>query len=554
MLGRESPQRSLFGAHLSVEHLLPSGSFYDVLYREIDRLISDDDFAACYDLTTGRPSVPPSRMAKLLLLQTYEDLSDRQALERMTFDLRWKAILGMEIGEPSVAQATLAEFRARLQLHGKMRQIFDRFLALAVQAGLIDPTTVQAIDSTAIWGRGAVEDTYNLIGSAMRTVLRATARRRGQQTSELASVLGLVYADPADPRSLKGRAEIDWRDTAQRRAFLNCVVEEARRLLSATAEDQRVDPAVAEAAELLRRILVQDLEPVSSSLPKGGPPPEQRLLERGSAVELRLGTAADRIVSISDPEMRVGHKSEREYWEGYKAHVSVETAREFITGTAVSDATAYDGDLAPQLLEAQQRVGLEPAVLVGDQAYSKAAVRGEVAALGSELVARVPPAPTRRGCFGKDAFTVDLAARSVTCPAGVETRRSHPHARGELFLFPGATCAACPLRAHGTPRDPQEMRRRGFGRSVAVHPLEVVLQRARAVERTPRIQALLKQRVAAERRLAHLMRRGLRQARYRGRAKVEFQALATALVVNLRRLGTLFIGAPPLRAQWRAAI
>lgn len=55
MLGRESPQRSLFGAHLSVEHLLPPGSFYEVLYREMDRLISDDDFAACYDLTTGRP-------------------------------------------------------------------------------------------------------------------------------------------------------------------------------------------------------------------------------------------------------------------------------------------------------------------------------------------------------------------------------------------------------------------------------------------------------------------------------------------------------------------
>ncbi len=98
------------------------------------------------------------------------------------------------------------------------------------------------------------------------------------------------------------------------------------------------------------------------------------------------------------------------------------------------------------------------------------------------------------------------------------------------------------------------MRRRGFGRSVAVHPLEAVLQSARAAEQTPRIQALLKCRVVAERRLAHLMRRGLRQARYRGRAKTEFQALATALVVNLRRLGTLFIGAPPLRAHWSAAV
>jgi hypothetical protein len=57
MLGRESPQRSLFGAHLSVEHLLTSGSFYEVLYREADRLLSDEDFTVCYD----RNRLPPPR-------------------------------------------------------------------------------------------------------------------------------------------------------------------------------------------------------------------------------------------------------------------------------------------------------------------------------------------------------------------------------------------------------------------------------------------------------------------------------------------------------------
>ena len=168
MLGRDNPQQSLFGASLAVEHLLAPNSFYAVLYRDADRLLRDEDFANCYDTTTGRPSVPPARMAKLLLLQTYENLSDRAALERMTFDLRWKAILGMELGEGPIGQATLVEFRARLQLHDQLRAVFDRFLTLALKAGLIQRETVQVIDSTAIWGRGAVEDTYNLIGSALR--------------------------------------------------------------------------------------------------------------------------------------------------------------------------------------------------------------------------------------------------------------------------------------------------------------------------------------------------------------------------------------------------
>ncbi len=554
MLGRESPQRSLFGAHLSVEHLLAPGTFYDVLSRESDRLLSDDDFAACYDLTTGRPSVPPSRMAKLLLLQTYENLSDRQALERMAFDLRWKAVLGMEVGEPAVGQATLVDFRARLQLHGQMRAVFERFLLLAVQAGLIDPATVQVIDSTAIWGRGAVEDTYNLLGSAMRKLLRVTAKRRGQSAAELASALHLVLSDPSDLRSLKGRAEIDWKDPEERKAFLNRVVTEARHLLSATTEDQQADPAVAEAASLLRQILVQDLEPSTPEpASKGSASHEPAVLQENTQVQIRRGTAPDRIVSVGDPEMRVGHKSESAYWEGYKAHASVECEHEFITAVAVSEASAYDGDLAPTLLEAQRQVGLLPEALVGDQAYSKAEVRCEVERLGSEMVARVPPSPAVKGCFGKDQFAVDLEDESVTCPAGVQTRRSYPHARGRLFVFPGAVCAACPLRAQCTTRNLEDMRRRGLGRSLAVHPLEAVLQSARAAERTARVQALLKRRSAAERRLAHLMRCGLRQARYRGRVKTEFQAFATALVVNLRRLGALFSASPPVRAQWSTA-
>jgi transposase len=295
-----------------------------VLYREADRLLSDDDFAVCYDLTTGRPSVPPSRMAKLVLLQSYEDLSDRAALERMAFDLRWKAVLGMEVGEPAVGQSTLVDFRARLQLHQQMRIVFDRFLCLAVEAGLIRPETVQAIDSTAIWGRGAVEDTYNLLGSGLRKLLRAASRCRGQRAAELAAELQVVFAHPADSRSLKGRAEIDWDDPEQRRSFLNRVVAEARHLLQATTKDQEADPAVAEAALLLRQLLVQDLEPVSlptaaaaagedPSEVSSEPVPAEPVLEAGTEVQIRRGVAEGRVISVHDPEMRVAHQPARHH-------------------------------------------------------------------------------------------------------------------------------------------------------------------------------------------------------------------------------------------------
>jgi hypothetical protein len=75
----------------------------------------------------------------------------------MAFDLRWKAVLGMEVGEPAVAQSTLVEFRARLQVHDKMEEAFQRFLERAVERELLDRKEAQVLDSTAIWGRGAVQ-------------------------------------------------------------------------------------------------------------------------------------------------------------------------------------------------------------------------------------------------------------------------------------------------------------------------------------------------------------------------------------------------------------
>ena len=71
MLGLESEQRSFFDASSAVEGMLDRGSFYEVLCREGPRLLRDEDFASCYDVTTGRPSEPPSRMFKLLLLRRY---------------------------------------------------------------------------------------------------------------------------------------------------------------------------------------------------------------------------------------------------------------------------------------------------------------------------------------------------------------------------------------------------------------------------------------------------------------------------------------------------
>ena len=61
---------------------LPEGSFFALLAEHGDRIVRDEDFAECYSERMGRPSIPPSLLAKVLLLQYRCGLSDEQAMQR----------------------------------------------------------------------------------------------------------------------------------------------------------------------------------------------------------------------------------------------------------------------------------------------------------------------------------------------------------------------------------------------------------------------------------------------------------------------------------------
>lgn len=89
----------------------------------------------------------------------------------------------------------LAEFQRE-----KSRSVssLSSFVERVVAAGIIDPEEAELLDSTAIWGREAVEGTYNLLGSGIRKLLGVTARRRGVAPEAVAAEVGLRLTTPAE--------------------------------------------------------------------------------------------------------------------------------------------------------------------------------------------------------------------------------------------------------------------------------------------------------------------------------------------------------------------
>ena len=170
--------------------------------------------------------------------------------------------------------------------------------------------------------------------------------------------------------------------------------------------------------------------------------------------------------------------------------------------------------------------------MYGDAAYGTGPILAALDAAGAVSRLKVQPATGVPGHFTKDDFAIDLAARTVTCPAG----RTVP------FRGIGAAYAEFGPGVRHAVRSPTAARRRRDGRTIEISPHEAHLAAGRAASRDPAWLADYRAtRPKVERKLAHLMRRrhGGRRARVRGRLKVgaDFSLLAAA--VNLARLARL---------------
>jgi len=513
MLGKRQAQRALFDVGNVFPIALDPASFHGQLAVAAERLFRDADFAAFYADGLGRPSAPPSLLALLTLLQHECGCSDAEAVARTAFDLRWAAVLRKAAGEPLCAKSTFQLFRAHLVLHDGVRTLFEQSLAEARRAGLLKGGALRiALDTKPILGRGAVEDTYNLLATGIQQLVRALAAV-GQASEVWAQAHDLGrYFGP----SVKGSADLDWADPSARNQFLTEIVTDARRLLRLAGAALGGDnaPAVREAAALLEQLLRQDVAET----------PDR---EGGLKAAIKEGTTPERIPSASDPEQRHGRKSKSKRFTGHKASVAVDLDSQLILDAAVLPGAAGDAMGALEQVErVEQTTGQAVDQSLGDCAYGGGETRQAFADQGRELLAKVPQESDNQGLFPKRAFVLDLEQDTVTCPGGQTTARfTQDKAGGKTFHF-GRLCQGCPLRAHCT--------RAAGGRTLQVHPQEALLQAARAHQQTPAGREQLRQRVVVEHRLARLGQLGVGQARYRGRQKSGFQLLMLATIANLR--------------------
>jgi hypothetical protein len=412
---------------------------------------------------------------------------------------------------PGFDPSSLTYFRQRLIEHNQERYAFDRFVKVGREAGFIPDRVTLLTDTTRSKGAGAVMDTYTLLRKGIRKLLKqcgygGSAKQRGLSPETQRLIATYVEQDR--------KAKIDWTDPQQRAAQLQVLFQDAEAALE-LATTQMDDADVRSTGWLLVKIMGDDIVKDEQGQPQIGE-----------------GTAPDRIISITDAEMRHGRKSSAQRFDGFKTATTTEQSSELIVDIQDMPAAGSDGqELMPTIARVEQHAGVSIERVIGDGAYGSGENRAACATHQDQPVDLVAPlARPADPEVDKTAFAIDQAAQTATCPQGHtvtgqagSSKRGLPTLR---FTFPRATCEACPLFKRC-------VKSKTAGRTVQTHPYEAYLQAARQRQQTDEFKDAYRLRPPVERTQAELVDHGLRNTRYLGHPKRQLQRLWQAAATNL---------------------
>jgi hypothetical protein len=517
MQGRSGSERELLDTAALVGHLVPAGSVYALLAEHREVLFPDGMFEDLFRSGRGRPSLPGSVIASVLVLQTLQDYTDPEAVQALRCDLRWKVACGLPIDHGGFHPTTLTVWRQRLRASERPDRIFEAVRQVIAQSGVLKGKTRRALDSVVFDDAVATQDTITQLIAGMRRVRREVPGA-GEVIAERCHAHD--WDDPGKPR-------IAWDDKGARDALVSALVTDALTVVNAFTGTTLAEPA-AQALALLALLAGQDVEPAEGS---DGTDGRWRIARR---------VAPERVISTVDPQARHVHKTVHHRQDGFKGHIAVEPDTGLFTAATLTEAAGQDNHEAVvglDLLDQDTETVADGFEVLGDTAYGTGEARAALAEAGHTAIIKPGPLrPAVPGGFTIDDFTVDEQAGTVTCPNRLTRRLTAK--RTATF---GAGCRGCPLR--------QQCTTAKTGRSISLHPHDQRLRAARHewATTTALRDTYRQHRPMVERSIAWLIgpKGRCRKLRYRGTAANTWWLNTRIAGLNLRRLLNLGLTRQP---------
>jgi len=430
MYKKTSPQLKLFGVETQLSPSLRGRleSSWARLFRfEVLPLLlkNEDQYAMLYG-KTGRPNFSVARLLGLCLLQELNNLSDQQALDEFSFDVRWRYALDVGEEEDYLSRRSLVEFRRRLAAKDPemklIRHVFDNVRDSAInKLGLSAGS--QRLDSTHIISNIRVRGRVALFSNTLTQFLKSLDE--GQLSRVPKAIQEWRSSEPEGWFGL-GPAEqkIKLQELAQYLYELIVIFEK--------------DLAGSEPYQLLHRLFSEQCEFAKDSS------------EESSKVQVKKKSEGATLQSPYDPDASCGHKG-----PGYSLHIA-ETCNnagktEIVTDYEVHGAARSDIGKALSVIERLDAAGCKPATLFADGGYPSVPSALKVIEQDIEFIAPVNRSRLSDDVVGRDRFQFDSQGLATKCPmgrapidhrtlSGNNTTRRSLHA-----IFDGRLCRACTM-------------------------------------------------------------------------------------------------------------
>jgi transposase len=498
MLCEERPARrtpfddEVFGRFVPADHVLRRAA------EGLDWQRFRPLLASAYSPDLGRPSLEPVRLLKLEFLRYKYGLSDGAVVERARTDMAFRYFLGMNARDLPPDASTLSVFRGRLGVEG-FHRVFHELVALGRAQGIVKDR-LRLKDATHVIANMAVPSALMLVAQARDKLLTAAQPFAAE----------LVAGERINVQLLHERT-VD----QQPEARLQCRVDQLCDILAwadrlPIPEIAEHEPAWSEfvaARQLAHKILFDYEHP-----------------EKGDCTR-----------SVVDSDAR--RSKHGDWFDGYMLDVLMDADSELITSVNVLPGNGDEAWDALALVQDEEAAhGNKVAALSMDGAGYHGPLLDQLQdPAGLALDVYVPPRQEPRSeYFSSPDFTYDSEQQQVTCPAGQCSRYCERDKKGKgwIFRFARGTCHACPLLSHCMKTPPKH-----FGKVVHKSEHVEVLQRVHAKARTEAYAAVRKEHPRVERKLSDLVHHyGARRARYRGLAKVLYQATMACFTANVSRL------------------
>ena len=192
MRGNEEKQGALF-SYVSLESRIPQSHPLRLIRGLVDVVLKslDAEFQSMY-ASKGRPSIPPERLLRALIIQVlYSVRSERQLVEQLEYNLLYRWFVGLGMDDEVWNPTTFTKNRDRLLEHDISRRFFEEVRDQADKAGLlsdehftVDGTYIEAWASHKSYRRKDGSDDDPKAGSGRNAKVNFHKEKRSNKTHE----------------------------------------------------------------------------------------------------------------------------------------------------------------------------------------------------------------------------------------------------------------------------------------------------------------------------------------------------------------------------------